>query len=360
MSTATGEESAQSIWLDDISRGRLADGTIARYVDTWHVTGLTSNPTIYDHAIRGSDAYDEAIRAALRGGRTGEDLFFDLAIEDIAAAADLFLPVWNRTSGTDGWVSLEVSPLLAHDGGATLAAAKDLRSRIKRTNAMIKIPGTPAGLVAVEEAIFAGIPVNVTLLFSREHYLAAAEAYLKGIERRIAAGLSPDVRSVASLFVSRWDTAVRGRIPRALEDRLGIAIGQRVYRAYWDLLASARWTNLLERGARPQRLLFASTGTKSPGASELLYVEALNLPRTVITMPENTLRALVQRGPAAAPKVGLRGDFEGVLSRFRDSGIDVQSVASQLQTQGTAAFAKSWSDLMAVLAAKGAKLATPH
>lgn len=344
---------SQRVWLDAITRELLTSGTLARYVADWNVTGLTSNPTIFDRAVETDAAYDAAIRGAHRSGKSDEDVFFDLAIEDILRAADVLRPTWERSSGVDGWVSIEVSPFLAHDTAATLAAAESLRTRIGRPNAMIKIPGTAQGLAAAEEAIFAGIPVNVTLLFSREHYAEAAEAYRRGIERRITIGLDPRVGSVASLFVSRWDTSVTGWIPAALENRLGIAMGQRVYCTYLDLLESPRWTNILDAGARPQRLLFASTGTKSKQIPATLYVDALRLSGTVVTMPEATLRAFVERD-TAKPHSGalVRGDCEGVLARFRDAGVDLRGTAERLRKEGLAAFQKSWADLMAVIAAK--------
>src|SRR5215470_17792543 len=284
----------QSLWLDNITRDLLDNGTLQRYIDELSVTGLTSNPTIFDQAIKHSTAYDQTIRRKLKEGKSGEELFFELALEDLTRAADLFRPIWDRSDGVDGWVSLEVSPLLAHDTKSTLAAAKELFARAGRPNLFIKIPGTKEGLPAIEEAIFAGIPVNVTLLFSREHYLAAAEAFLRGIERRIDAGLKPNVGSVASVFVSRWDVAVMGKVPDALRDQLGIAIAKRIYKAYRDLLGSPRWQRSYNAGARPQRLLWASTGTKDPKASDVLYIKALAAPFTVNTMPENTLKALAQ------------------------------------------------------------------
>ncbi len=268
----------QSLWLDNITRDLLTSGTLRRYIDELSVTGLTSNPTIFDHAIKNSTAYDAAIRKKLREGKSGEQLFFDLALEDITQAADLFRPIWERTNGVDGWVSLEVSPLLAHDTASTLAAAKDLHARAGRPNVFIKIPGTEEGLPAIEEAIFAGVPINVTLLFSREHYVPAAEAFLRGIERRIDAGLKPDVGSVASVFISRWDGAVMGKVPESLNDRLGIAVAKRTYKAYRHLLDSPRWQRVDNAGARPQRLLWASTGTKDPKASDVLYIKALAAP----------------------------------------------------------------------------------
>jgi transaldolase len=346
----------QSLWLDNITRDLLESGTLARYIAELSVTGLTSNPTIFDHAIKGSSDYDAAIRSKLRAGRSGEALFFELAVADVTRAADLFRPVHERTDGVDGWVSLEVSPLLVRDTQATLAVARELHARAGRPNLFIKIPGTAEGLPAIEEAIFAGVPVNVTLLFSREQYLAAAQAYLRGIERRIAAGRPANVASVASVFISRWDVAVAGKVPPALVNRLGIAIAQRCYRAYADLVASDRSRRLQNEGARPQRLLFASTGTKDPKASDVLYVQALAAPLTVNTMPENTLLALADHGKVAAAIPADGGDCEDVLREFAAAGVDVDALAMQLQNEGADAFAKSWHELLAVLAAKGATL----
>jgi transaldolase len=286
----------QSIWLDNITRGMLMDGTLRRYINEYSVTGLTSNPTIYDHAVKNSGDYDAAIRKGMAQSKRGEDLFFALALEDLIQAADAFRPIFDRSEGVDGWVSLEVSPKLAHDAAGTLAAAKELHTRAKRPNLFIKIPGTPEGMPAIEEAIFAGIPVNVTLLFSREHYVAAADAYLRGIERRIAAGLKPDIGSVASVFVSRWDTAVTGKVSDDLRNLLGIAVAMRTYKAYRNLLDSPRWQRAYNAEARPQRLLWASTGTKDPKVSDVLYVKALAAPFTVNTMPEATLKALADHG----------------------------------------------------------------
>jgi transaldolase len=346
----------QSLWLDNITRDLLTSGTLKHYIDELSVTGLTSNPTIFDHAVRNSRAYDAAIREKLAKGTSGEALFFDLALEDLTQAADLFRPVHDRTCGLDGWVSLEVSPVLAHDTKATLVASKELHARAGRPNLLIKIPGTKEGLPAIEEAIFAGVPVNVTLLFSREHYLAAAEAYLRGLERRIAAGLKPDVSSVASLFVSRWDVAVAGKVPQALTNRLGIAIGRRVYKAYRDLLASDRWLRAFNAGARAQRLLMASTGTKDPGASDILYVKALAAPLTINTMPELTLQAFEDHGELGQVIPADGGDCEGVLAELAGAGIDVDALGIRLQEEGAAAFVNSWNDLMAVLAAKAETL----
>src|SRR5215831_7105704 len=286
----------QSLWLDNITRDLLESGTLKRYIDDLSVTGLTSNPTIFDHAIKNSAAYDAAIRTKVREGKSGEDLFFELALEDLRRAADLFRPIWDRTEGVDGWVSLEVSPLLAHDTASTLAAAKDLHERARRPNLFIKIPGTLEGLPAIEESIFAGIPINVTLLFSRDQYVSAAEAFLRGVERRIDAGLKPDVASVASVFVSRWDAAVKDKAPLALTNLLGITVAKQTYAAYRELLDSPRWQRAYNAGARPQRLLWASTGTKDPRASDVLYVRSLTAPFTINTMPEATLLAFGDHG----------------------------------------------------------------
>jgi transaldolase len=346
----------QSLWLDNITRDLLDDGTLRRYVDELSVTGLTSNPTIFDHAIKNSSAYDAAIREKLGRGLSGEALFFELALEDLTRAADLFRPLHEKSDGVDGWVSLEVSPLLAHDTSSTLAAAKELFARAKRPNLFIKIPGTKEGLPAIEEAIFAGVPVNVTLLFSREHTLAAAEAFLRGIERRIEAGLDPAVGSVASLFVSRWDAAVASKVPDALANRLGIAIAKRTYAAYRALLASPRWQRTYNSGARPQRLLWASTGTKDPKASDVLYVKELAAPFTVNTMPEATLLALGDHGDVGAILPADGGDCEEVLARFAKAGVDVDALAARLQDEGAKSFVASWNELMGVIAAKCAAL----
>jgi transaldolase len=342
----------QSIWLDNITRDLLTNGTLQRYIDELSVTGLTSNPTIFDHAISNSATYDGPIRSAVRTGRSGEDLFFDLALQDLTEAADLFRPVFERTGGVDGWVSLEVSPLLAHDTASTRAAAKALHERAARRNLFIKIPGTPEGLPAIEEAIFAGVPINVTLLFSREQYVAAAEAYLRGIERRIAAGLKPDVGSVASVFISRWDVAVAGKVPAALTNQLGIAIAQRIYKAYNDLLGSPRWRRAANAGARAQRLLWASTGTKDPKASDVLYVKSLAAPFTVNTMPEGTLNAFAEHGETGGILAADGGDAEAVLAKFAAAGIDIDALAAKLQDEGAKAFVASWIDLMSRLDAK--------
>ncbi len=342
----------QSLWLDNITRDLLNNGTLKRYIGELSVTGLTSNPTIFDHAIKNSGSYDEAIRDGVAGGQSGENLFFDLALEDITRAADLFRPVYDRTNGVDGWVSLEVSPLLAHDTASTLNEARELFSRARRPNLFIKIPGTREGLPAIEEAIFAGVPVNVTLLFSREHYLAAAEAHLRGIERRITAGLNPKVGSVASVFISRWDTAVAGKAPAELNNRLGIAIALRTYKAYLGLVGSRRWQRAYNEGAIPQRLLWASTGTKDPKAPDTLYIETLAAPFTVNTMPETTLKAFADHGEVGSALPMDGGDCETVLAEFARAGFDVDVLAAQLQDEGAKSFVKSWNDLLAVMASK--------
>ena len=346
----------QSIWLDNITRDLLDNGTLKRYIDELSVTGLTSNPTIFEHAIKNSPAYDAAIRQKLKEGKSGEDLFFELALEDLTRAADLFRPIYDKTNGVDGWVSLEVSPLLAYDTASTLAAAKSLHARAGRPNLFIKIPGTKEGLPAIEEAIFAGVPVNVTLLFSREHYLAAADAFLRGIERRIAAGLKPDVGSVASMFISRWDAAVVSKVPPALRNQLGIAIAERTYKASRTLLGSPRWQRVYNFGVRPQRLLWASTGTKDPQASDVLYIKALAAPFTVNTMPEGTLKALAEHGELGALLPPDGGDCEELLARFAKVGVDLDALAAQLQEEGAKSFVKSWNELIAVIASKSAAL----
>jgi transaldolase len=346
----------QSLWLDNITRELLDSGTLKRYIDELSVTGLTSNPTIFDHAIKNSNSYDNAIHENLEKGKSSEALFFNLALEDLTRAANLFRPIHEKTNGVDGWVSLEVSPALAYDTASSLAAAKELHARAGRPNLFIKIPGTKEGLPAIEEAIFAGVPVNVTLLFSREHYLAAAEAFMRGIERRIDAGLNPNVGSVASLFVSRWDSAVMDKVPDSLRDQLGIAIAKRTYKAYRTLLSSPRWQRVYNDGARPQRLLWASTGTKDPKASEILYVQALAAPFTVNTMPEATLKALANHSELGPILPADGGDCEEVLVKFSNAGIDVDALALQLQEEGAKSFAKSWNDLMSVITSKSALL----
>ena len=346
----------QSVWLDTITRGILDDGTLERYIGDWSVTGLSSNPAIFDHALKRGDAYDAAIRRKAMEGKAGEALFFELAIEDLRRAADLFRPVHERTGGADGWVSLEVSPLLAHDTAATIWAAADLHRRAQRPNLFIKIPGTAEGLPAIEACVFAGVPVNVTLLFSAAQYCAAADAYMRGIERRVAAGLDPRIGSVASLFVSRWDAKVYDTVPPALRNRLGITMARRAYREYRRVLASPRWQALAAAGARPQRLLWASTGTKDPDASDTLYVEALAAPDTVNTIPEKTLQAFADHGRVTGTLPCDDGDVEVRLVEFDRAGIDVTGLAAQLQREGAAAFDKSWKDLLNRLAAKRAAL----
>ncbi len=342
----------QSLWLDNITRGLLTSGTLGRYINELSVTGLTSNPTIFEHAINDAGFYDDAIRQKALAGKSGEALFFELALEDVAQAADLFRPIHEATGGVDGWVSLEVSPLLADDRVGSIKAAAELHARAERPNFFIKIPGTRAGLGAIEESIFDGVPVNVTLLFSREHYIAAVEAYMRGIERRIAAGRDPRVASVASVFVSRWDVAVKDKVQDALRNRLGIAIAMRTYKAYRELLASPRWQELAARGAGPQRLLWGSTGTKDPTAPDGLYVEALAAPDTINTMPEKTLLAFADHGQVKGAMPLDGGDAEAVLADFAAAGVNDQTLAADLQREGTAAFAKSWNELMLRIASK--------
>ena len=348
----------QSLWLDNITREMLDNGTLRRYIDELSVTGLTSNPTIFDEAIGNTSAYDAGIRQKAQAGLAGEELFIELALEDLRRAADLFRPVFDRTQGIDGWVSMEVSPLLANDTKSTIDAALRIHKQANRPNLFVKIPGTPAGVPAIEAAIFAGVPVNVTLLFSREQYLGIAEAYLRGIERRIAAGLDPRVNSVASLFVSRWDRAVSDKVPEELRNRLGIAIAARTYRAHGELVASKRWRDLEAAGARKQRMLWASTGTKDPKAPPGLYVEALAAPDTIDTMPEKTLLAFAASGSLKSAMAKDGGDAEQVLARFANAGVDIDALAARLQLEGADSFVKSWRELLSRIVDKSAALAT--
>jgi len=350
--TALLHNLGQSLWLDNITRDLLDSGTLKFYINELSVTGLTSNPTIFEQAIKNSAAYDADIRDLAKEGKSDEEIFFELALADLTRAADLFRPVYDKTNGVDGWVSLEVSPLLAHDTAATVAAAKDLYARAARPNIFIKIPGTKEGLPAIEEAIFSGIPVNVTLLFSREQYLAAADAYLRGIERRIDAGLKANVASVASVFISRWDAAVNDKAPARLRNQLGIAIASRTYKAARELLNATRLDRLYGAGGWPQRLLWASTGVKDPKASAVLYVKALAAPFTIDTMPEVTLKALAEETQVGSMMAADGGECEQLLANFAAAGIDIDALAEQLQDEGTKSFAKSWSSLMSVIAAK--------
>lgn len=356
-STRRLHDLGQSLWLDNITRTMLDDGTLARYISDYSVTGLTSNPTIFDEAISKSDAYDAAIRDKVRRGLATEALFVELALEDLQRAADLFRGVWQATGGIDGYVSMEVSPLLAADTAGTIAAAARIQRDAARPNLLVKIPGTPEGLPAIEASIFAGIPINVTLLFSTEQYLAAADAYLRGIERRVAARLDPNVASVASLFISRWDRAVGETVAAELRNRLGLAVGRRTYRAYRELLASPRWQRLAAAGARPQRLLWASTGTKDPNAPDTLYVDALAAPDTVNTMPEKTLLAYAAHGSVPVPLAADGGDAGAVLERFAGAGVDVGALGLNLQREGASAFVASWNELMRSIDRKGAERA---
>ena len=345
----------QSLWLDNITRGLLDSGQIQRYITDYDVTGLTSNPSIFDKAIESGD-YDEDIRARSARGRSGEDLFFDLAIADLQRAADLFLPVHERTDGVDGWVSLEVSPLLAYDTKATIAAAMQLHTRAARRNLFIKIPGTPEGLPAITECVANGVPINVTLLFSADQYRAAAGAYLDGIERRVSQGLDPVVASVASVFMSRWDVAVADQVPAELRDKLAIAVGLDTYRAYRQFLDSDRAQRLENSGARMQRLLWASTSTKDPGAPDTLYVHGLSAPFTINTMPDTTLKAFYEHGEVGPPMPADGGDGDAVLARFADAGVDVAALAAKLQSDGAKAFVTSWQDLLSRVDAQSAAL----
>ncbi|MDZ4816569.1 MAG: transaldolase [Verrucomicrobiota bacterium] len=346
----------QSLWLDNITRDMLNSGTLKRYIDELSVTGLTSNPTIFNHALKQGTAYDDAIGKALIEGKSGERLFFDLALDDLTRAAGLFRSVHDRTNGVDGWVSLEVSPLLAYDTAGTIAAAKELFARAGQPNLFIKIPGTKEGLPAIEEAIFAGVPVNVTLLFSSDQYVAAADAYIRGIERRIVAGLNPCVGSVASIFISRWDAAVVGKVPEALNNQLGIAIAGRIYKAYREQLNNQRWQRAYNSGARPQRLLWASTGTKDPKASDILYIKALASPFTVNTMPEGTLKAFADHGEIGPVMESDGSDCEAVLLQFAKAGVNVDALAAQLQDEGAKSFVKSWNELLALIESKSEAL----
>ncbi|MDE2448436.1 MAG: transaldolase [Gammaproteobacteria bacterium] len=346
----------QSLWLDNITRELLSSGTLERYIDELSVTGLTSNPTIFDHAVKHGSAYDDDIRELAQKGLADEKLFFELALEDLTRAADLFRPAHERTSGVDGWVSLEVSPRLAYDTNSTLAEARDLHGRAARPNLFIKIPGTQEGLPAIESSIFAGVPINVTLLFSPEQYVASANAWLRGIERRIEAGLDPNVTSVASIFLSRWDVAVADKVPAAIKNKLGLAVGRRAYRAYCELLSSPRWLRALNAGARPQRLLFASTGTKDPAAPDVLYIEGLVAPLTINTIPENTLKAFADHGKVGDAIRADGGDSEKVLAEFTQAGVDLAALAAKLQRDGADAFVKSWDSLMGVISSKASAL----
>jgi len=355
--TETLHEQGQSLWLDNITRDLLTSGTLGRYIEEFSVTGLTSDPTIFHNAIKDSRAYDAAIHTLAEQGKSGENLFFELAIEDLFQAADLLRPIFDRTCGVAGWVSLEVFPLLAHDTGTTLTVAKELHAQAGRANLFIRIPGTKEGLPAIEEAIFSGVPINVTLLFSREQYVAAADAYLRGIARRIGAGLAPDVASVASMFISRWDAAVMNEVPDALSNQLGIAIGKRTYKAYRDSMASPRWQRAFNCGARPQRLSMASTETKDPQASDVLYIEGLAAPLTINTMPEGTLKAFADHGEIGPPLPADGGDCEAVLAKFAKAGVDIDAVAARLQDEGAASFVKSWNELIEVIPSKSTTLA---
>jgi len=346
------QDLGQSLWLDNITRTLLDDGTLQRYIDEDSITGLTSNPSIFDAAIGDGDAYDDDIRAAARGGKSGEALFIDLALSDLRRAADLFRPAFEETDHVDGWVSMEVSPLLAADTKGSIKAARDIHRAARRDNLFVKIPGTRQGVPAIEESIFAGVPINVTLLFSCEQYLEAANAYLRGIERRIEAGLAPDVPSVASLFVSRWDVAANETLPQELRNQLGIAVAKKTYRAYREMLASPRWEKVMDAGAKPQRLLWASTGTKDPAAPDTLYVTALAAPDTINTIPDKTLRAFADHGRVEGTLPQECGDCDATLARIEQAGVDTDALAEKLQKDGAEAFVKSWNELLQRIAGK--------
>lgn len=354
------QDLGQSLWLDNITRELLDNGTLHRYIADFSITGLTSNPSIFDGAIGSGKAYDAGIREKAAAGKSGEPLFLELALEDLRRAADLFRPTFNSSHNIDGWVSMEISPLLVNDTEGSIRAARQIHLQSNRPNLFVKIPGTPEGVPAIEASIFAGVPINVTLLFSCEQYLASAQAYLRGIERRIKAGLDPRVSSVASLFISRWDVAVKDKIPSELRNKLGIAIGERTYRAYRELLDSPRWRKLAGAGAYPQRLLFASTGAKDPTASETMYIEALAAPDTIDTIPEKTLHAFAEHGKLAGTMAADGGNADVRLAQFVRAGIDIDAVATQLQHEGAQSFVKSWQQLLQRIAAKSAALATSH
>lgn len=349
----------QSLWLDNITRELLNSGTLQRYITQFSVTGLTSNPTIFDKAIRNTNAYDDAIHQKMKAGKSGEALFFELALEDLTQAATLFRPIYDATGGVDGWVSLEVSPLLSDDAAGTVEAAKQLHASAQCPNLFIKIPGTSAGIHAIEESIFAGVPINVTLLFSREQYIATADAYWRGIQRRIDAGLDPKVNSVASIFISRWDKAVMTKVPANLHNRLGVAIAKQAYKAYCERLASSDWRKFADAGALTQRLLWASTGAKDPQISQTYYIDALAAPNTINTMPEIALQAFATHADSIHAMQKDGGDAESVLADFAKAGIDVVALAVQLQAEGAQSFTKSWTDMLAVIALKSGEPGKP-
>lgn len=341
-----------SLWLDNITRKMLDNGVLQQYITEFSVTGLTSNPSIFEAAIAKTGDYDEAIRKGSNDGLSDEEVFFNLAIEDIQRAADLFLPAYKATNGLDGYVSIEVSPLLAFDAENTIKAAKAIHDKVNRPNVFIKIPGTRQGLRAIERSIAEGIPINVTLLFSAEQYEAAANAYLKGVESRIEKGLNPDIRSVASVFISRWDKAVADKTPDGLKNKLGLAVSHKIYYSYLIFLGSQRIHKAMNSGVMPQRLLWASTGTKDPNASDILYVKNLVVPYTVNTIPENTLHAFADHGDSSQLMPGNIIEAEEIISQFKDLSVDYFQLAEQLQSEGAEAFRKSWYNLLESIALK--------
>jgi transaldolase len=337
----------QSLWLDSISRLMLRSGALARYVSELAVTGLTSNPTILGHAMAAGSDYDHSLARLVDAGVTdAQDLVYSLALEDLAEAAALFRPAWERTAGVDGYVSLEVPPDVAYDAQATIALARRLHDQAGFPNLLVKIPGTPPGLTAMEETITAGIGVNVTLLFSDTHYLRTADAYLRALERRRAAGLDLNVPSVASVFISRWDAAADPLLPPALHGRLGLAMAQKTYSSHLQLLSDKRWQTLAEAGARPQRVLWASTSTKDPDLPDSYYLGRLAAPDTIDTVPEKTLLAFADHGD---PDQRLAPDYaaaERTISAIADAGVDVDILAERLQRQGAGAFGADWAALL--------------
>ncbi len=350
-------DAGQSIWIDSITREMVNSGTLKHYIDDLAVTGLTSNPSIFDKALQGSADYDAQIQELLDAGRSGEDLFFELAITDLQAAADLFARVHEETDGVDGMVSLEVSPELAYDTDKTTAAAADLAARADRPNLFIKIPGTEQGLPSIHDTIAAGIPVNVTLLFDQHQYLAQSDAYMRGIEDRIENGLDPAVTSVASIFVSRWDVAIAGKVPDELADGLGITASVKTYAVHNEVYESERWQKLATKGARPQRLLFASTSTKDPSWDDTRYVKALAAPDTVNTMPEETVLAFADHGEVGEMVPPDGGDVDARLAAYEEAGIDVDALGAQLQTEGAEKFVASWTDLLSCIEGKTSDVA---
>jgi transaldolase len=344
--TSKLQELGQSLWLDNISRNMIDTGLLQTYISDFSITGLTSNPSIFTKAVAGGSDYDAQIASERATGATPEEIVLRLMVQDLRRAADLFAPIHKATSGKDGWVSIEVSPYLINDAKGSLEWAQRLHAQMDRANAFVKIPGTQQGAVAIEEAIFQGIAINVTLLFSRDQYVAVAEAYMRGIERRIDGGLDPKVRSVASVFVSRWDAAAAKQGRADLRNRLGLAVAADVWDAYQSILASERWQTLAKAGAMPQTLLWASTGVKDPEADDTLYITALAAPETINTMPDATLRAFADHG--AVGKGGTLDREAGAKLRrvATEGGLDLDALAGKLQVDGGDAFVTAWDELL--------------